>query len=126
MPGLAARPLLMNATFDRQTASRRLDLLKKGRTPTAQWLRVNACGDHLIFEAGAGTVSLPALVLEPGAFTTRRMPFQRVLGSFTGQDSLTLQADAGRFRIGAFSGQLLDYVADPAAPKGFEPSGPSS
>ena len=64
---------------------------------------------------------LAALVLEPGAFSTRRTPFERVLGSFTGAGMLTLQADAGRFRINSFSGQLLDYEPAPSRPAHFEP-----
>ncbi|MCC6415547.1 MAG: hypothetical protein IT582_06535 [Opitutaceae bacterium] len=116
----------MNVTFDRQGLLRLFRLLKKGRSPAAQWLRVTALGEHLICESGAGLVSLPALVLEPGAFTTRRPAFERVLGSFTGSATLTLQADAGRFRLGSFSGQLLDYDAAPVRPAGFEPPEPDA
>ena len=96
-------------------------LLKKGRSPTAQWLRVTAVSEYLVCESGPGLVSVPALVLEPGAFTTRRIAFERVLGSFPGSSTITLQADAGRFRLGTFSGQLLDFHPTPELPVGFEP-----
>jgi hypothetical protein len=111
----------MNATFDLKSALKLFRLLKKGRSPASQWLRVTAIEEHIIFEAGAVTVWLPALVLEPGAFSTRRTPFERVLGSFAGSHTLTLQADAARFRLNAFSGQLLDYDPAPPRPTGFEP-----
>lgn len=111
----------MNTTFDRQALLKLLRLLKKGRSPADQWLRVTAIGEHLICESDAGLVSMPALVLELGAFTTRQPAFQRLLNSFTGNATLTLQADPARFRLGAFSGQLLDYDSNPALPVGFEP-----
>lgn len=114
----------MNATFDRHELLRHFRLLKKGPRAEAQWLRVTALGEHLVCETEAGLVSMAALVLEPGAFTTRRPAFERVLGSFTGSATLTLQADAGRFRLGAFSGQLLDYDPAPVQPAGFEPPEP--
>jgi hypothetical protein len=76
---------------------------------------VTATGELLEFENGAATVSLAALVLEPGAFTTRRVAFERVVDSFKRERTLMLQADAGRFRIGSFSGQLLDYYGSPVA-----------
>jgi hypothetical protein len=112
----------MNATFDLKPALRLFRLLKKGRSPASQWLRVTAIGENIVFEAGAGTVWLPALVLEPGAFSTRRNAFERVLGSFAGAETLTLQADAGRFRINSFSGQLLDYEPAPSRPAALESS----
>ena len=96
-------------------------MLKTGRGPGTQWLRVTAIEEFLIFEAGQGLVWVPALVLEAGAFSTRRTPFNKVLASFTGSKTLTLQADAGRFRINSFSGQILDYDPKPKRPKGFEP-----
>jgi hypothetical protein len=111
----------MNATFDLKESLKLLRLLKTGRGPGTQWLRVTAIEEYLIFEAGQGVVWVPALVLEPGAFSTRRTPFNKVLASFTGSKTLTLQADAGRFRINSFSGQILDYDPYPARPKGFEP-----
>lgn len=111
----------MNATFDLKESLKLLRLLKTGRGPGTQWLRVTAIKEFLIFEAGQGVVWVPALVLEPGAFTTRRTPFNKVLASFTGSKTLTLQADAGRFRINSFSGQILDYDPSPKRPKGFEP-----
>jgi len=111
----------MNATFDLKESLKLLRLLKTGRGPGTQWLRVTAIEEFLIFEAGQGLVWVPALVLEPGAFTTRRTPFNKVLASFTGSKTLTLQADAGRFRINSFSGQILDYDSKPKRPKGFEP-----
>ena len=111
----------MNATFELNEALKLFRILKKGRSPAAQWLRVTAIEGFIVFEAGAGTVWLAALVLEPGAFSTRRTPFERVLGSFTGAGMLTLQADAGRFRINSFSGQLLDYEPAPSRPAHFEP-----
>ena len=114
----------MNATFDRRAALRLVRLLKKDLSTEALWVRVTAIGEHIIFESGTALVSLPALVLEPGAFTTRRPPFERVLRSFTGAATLTIQADAARFRLGAFSGQLLDYDSAPALPAGFEPPTP--
>ena len=110
----------MNATFELKPALKLFRLLKKGRSPASQWLRVVAIDENIIFVAGAGTVWLPALVLEPGAFSTRRNPFERILGSFVGAEMLTLQADAGRFRINSFSGQLLDYEHSPSRPAGFE------
>jgi hypothetical protein len=110
----------MNATFDRRALLKLFRLLKKGRSPAAQWLRVTAVADQLICESGGGLVSLPALVLEPGAFTTRRPAFERVLSSYTGKATLMLQADANRFRIDAFSGQLLDYHPTPALPADYE------
>jgi hypothetical protein len=111
----------MNATFDLKESLKLLRLLKTGRGPGTQWLRVTAIKEFLIFEAGQGVVWVPALVLEPGAFSTRRTPFNKVLASFTGSKTLTLQADAGRFRINSFSGQILDYDPKPKRPKGFEP-----
>lgn len=111
----------MNVTFNRNELVRRFRLLQKGRSPAAQWLRVTALDELLICESGTALVALPALVLEPGAFTTRRPAFARVLASFAGSMTLTLQADAGRFRIGSFSGQLLDYDGNPARPERFEP-----
>ena len=104
-----------------QAVDKLLRLLKTGRGPGTQWLRVTAIEEFLIFEAGQGVVWVPALVLEPGAFSTRRTPFNQVLSSFTGSKTLTLQADAGRFRINSFSGQILDYDPSPVRPKGFEP-----
>ena len=104
----------MNATFDRQEALRLFRLLKKDRSAAGQWLRVTTRKESLEFESGSATIIVvPALILEHGAFTTRRLPFERVLGSFKAQGTLTLQADANRFRIGSFSGQLLDYSAAP-------------
>ena len=111
----------MNATFDLKESLKLLRLLKTGRGPGTQWLRVTAIEEFLIFEAGQGVVWVPALVLEPGAFSTRRTPFNKVLASFTDSKTLTLQADAGRFRINSFSGQILDYDPSPTRPKGFEP-----
>jgi hypothetical protein len=110
----------MNVTFDRLEALRLFRLLKKDRSPAAQWLRVSASGDSLEITTGAATVTMLALVLEPGAFTTRRAPFERLLESFSREKTLTLQADAGRFRIGSFSGQLLDYEADPGGRRSVE------
>jgi len=111
----------MNATFDRHAVLRRFRLLKKGRGRAALWLRVTAIEEFIVFESGAGLVSAPALVLESGAFTTRRPPFEGMLSSYAGRGTITLQADAARFRIDAFSGQLLDYVSNPARPADFEP-----
>lgn len=116
----------MNATFDRLAALKLLRLLRKERDPSALWLRVIAVRELLIFESGSSTVSLPGLVLEPGAFTTRRPAFERVLGSFKGAGSLTLQADAARFRLGGFSGQLLDYDVAPAVPDDLAEPGTGS
>ena len=106
----------MNATFDRSAALRGFRLLKKQRNPAAQWLRITAVGDNIVFASGVALATLSALILEPGAFTTRRVAFERLLRSYTGTNMLTLQADAGRFRIGSFSGQLLDYEPHPAQP----------
>jgi hypothetical protein len=111
----------VNATFDLKLAGRLLRILKKAKGPEAQWPRVTAVGEHIVFESGAGLTSLDALVLEPGAFTTRRVPFERVLRTFAGAGTMTLQADSGRFRLKAFSGQLLDYDPDPGRPDGFDP-----
>ena len=117
----------MNVTFDRKAVLRLFRLLKKdGARFSVQWLHVTAMAEHVIFESGAVLVSLPALVLEPGAFTTRRQTFESVLQSFKNSDTLTIQADAGRFRIGSFSGQLLDYVSAPAIPEGFTPPPPAA
>lgn len=111
----------MNATFDRHAALRLFRLLKKSRGLGAQSLRISAVGEYIVFESGESLVSLPALVLEPGASTTRRLPFERLLGSFSGASTLTLLADAARFRLGAFSGQLTEYDPSPALPADFEP-----
>jgi hypothetical protein len=64
----------MNATFDRGAALRSFRLLKKQRGPAAQWLRVTAVGDQVVLEADEASASLPALIVEPGAFTIRRVP----------------------------------------------------
>lgn len=111
----------MNVTFDRAALLRSFRPLKKDRDPAAQWLRLTALGEHLVCESGPGTATLPALVLEPCAFTTSRPAFERLLRSYKGTATLTLQADAGRFRLGSFSGQLLDYDPAPSPPEGFAP-----
>lgn len=125
-PARATWGFQMNATFDRQAALRLFRLLKKGRGPNARSLRVTVLEEYIIFESGAGLVSLPALVLESGAFTTSRTQFERILGSFGGKDTLTIQADTARFRIGAFSNPILDYESSPARPADFEPPAASN
>lgn len=105
---------IMNATFNCREALRLFDSLKYETTSVGKWVRVSCEGDSIGFASGHASVALTALVLEPGAFTIRRLPFQRVLGSFRQSKTLTLQADAGRFRVGAFSGQVLDYTVNPS------------
>lgn len=104
----------MNATFDRRELLGRFSLFPKARRHTLAWLRVTAAGDTLHFASGPAQVSVPALVLEPGAFTTKRVPFAAVLESYT-TETLTIQADAVRFRIGSFSAPALDYEPNPPA-----------
>lgn len=106
----------MNATFDRRELIARFRLFGKTKRASLAWLRVTAVGDTLRCAGGPTEVSVPALVLEPGAFTTKRVPFESVLSSFTTSDTLTIQADASRFRIGSFSAPALDYEPNPASP----------
>jgi len=112
----------MNATFDRQAALRLFRLLKKGRGPNARSLRVTVLEEYIIFESGAGLVS-PMI---PCSYHASRIQFERILGSFGGKDTLTIQADTARFRIGAFSNPLLDYESSPARPADFEPPAASN
>lgn len=102
----------MNATFDRRELLARFKLFPKAKRTTLAWLRVTAVGETIHFASGPVEVSVPALVLEPGAFTTKRVPFAAVLETFTA-DTLTIQADATRFRIGSFSAPALDYEPNP-------------
>lgn len=106
----------MNATFDRRELLARFRLFGKTKRANLAWLRVTAVGDTLRCAGKSVEVSVPALVLEPGAFTTKRVPFESVLSSFTTAETLTIQADATRFRIGSFSAPALDYEPNPAPP----------
>jgi hypothetical protein len=106
----------VNATFDRRDLLARFRLFPKARRGQLPWLRVTAVGDTLHCASGPAEVSVPALVLEPGAFTTKRMPFASVLETYTTTDTLTIQADATRFRIGSFSAPALYYESAPKPP----------
>ena len=85
----------MNATFDLKESLKLLRLLKTGRGPGTQWLRVTAIKEFLIFEAGQGVVWVPALVLEPGAFSTRRTPFNPIFPILAAR---CLRSDEGDLR----------------------------
>ena len=102
----------MNVTFDRQELLGGFRFLKRIKHPKANWVRITALGESLTCRSGVAAIGIKALVLEPGAFTTKRAGFEAVLGSFSA-DTLTLQADAARFRIGSFSAQVMDYDAEP-------------
>lgn len=102
----------MNVTFDRKELLGGFHFLNKVKNPRASSVRITAIGDRLTCRSGVAAITVNAMVLEPGAFTTKRAGFQAVLGSFP-DETLMLQADAERFRIGSFSAQHTEYEANP-------------
>jgi hypothetical protein len=104
----------MNVTFERQKVIAILRAFKRSEDSIDTALRLTAAGDKFIIESAHGEGTVEAMVLEPGAFSTKLAAFDRLLRTYIGAQMLTLQADPTRFRIGGFSGQLSDYNPSPA------------
>jgi hypothetical protein len=107
----------MNVTFERQRVVSLLRALKKSENSSDAVLRLAAANDRLFIQCEHGQGSIDAMVIEPGAFSTKLVAFDRLLRSYIGAQMLTLQADPRRFRIGGFSANASDYDPAPTIPE---------